>query len=190
MKQVMIDLETMGKTNDAAITAIAAVEFSADTYAIDPSSGGIVYRDSRRSDFYRVVDLNTSVREGGVMDASTVLWWMKQSEEARQMFSETAVDIKTALKDFSLWLGTKLETDVWGNGATFDLVILEGAYNRSGIATPWGHRNERCYRTMKNTVGAEFKEKERASGVHNALEDALSQAQHLCYICFMKGVKI
>lgn len=190
MKQIMIDLETMGHGYDAAITAIGAVEFSLDTYLKDPSSGGIVYENNIRRSFYRVVDLNSSVREGGTMDASTVIWWMKQSEEARKMFEEPSVDIKKALKDFSEWIGTKLESDVWGNGATFDLVILESAYQRSGIAVPWGHRNERCYRTMNNTVGAEIPSPERGTSLHNALEDAMSQAQHLVYMCFVKGVKL
>jgi hypothetical protein len=67
----MVDLETMGNTKEAAITAIGAC-------AYDSKSGNMI-----EEAFYKVVKLENSVKEGLKMDASTVIWWMNQSEEAK-----------------------------------------------------------------------------------------------------------
>jgi exodeoxyribonuclease VIII len=64
MNNVMVDLETMGNGPAAAIVAIGAVEF-------DPDTGQL------GREFYREVDLEDSAFRGGVIDASTVLWWMR-----------------------------------------------------------------------------------------------------------------
>ncbi|HHE8470041.1 TPA: 3'-5' exoribonuclease, partial [Klebsiella pneumoniae] len=67
---VMVDLETMGKKYNAPIVAIGAVVF-------DPATGSI------GESFYKVVCLESSVNWGAVIDPSTVIWWLKQSSEAR-----------------------------------------------------------------------------------------------------------
>ena len=71
-ENVMIDLETMGVNNNAAIIAIGAVAFDFE--------GNLGYH------FYQTITLQSSVENGGIMDASTVLWWMRQSDEARKEF--------------------------------------------------------------------------------------------------------
>lgn len=68
---VMLDLETMGNGPDAAIVAVGAIEFDA--------TAGTLGRT-----FYRGVNLETSVRGGGKIDASTVMWWLRQNDEARK----------------------------------------------------------------------------------------------------------
>lgn len=67
---VVVDLETMGKKHNAPIVAIGAVVF-------DPATGSI------GESFYKVVCLESSVNWGAVIDPSTVIWWLKQSSEAR-----------------------------------------------------------------------------------------------------------
>ena len=168
MHEVMLDLETMGNSADSAIVAIGAVEFNTQTSELGRQ-------------FYVVVDLQTSVQAGGVMDASTVLWWLKQSDGARKLFSEKGKSINEALTDFATWLnqcGAVDDLKIWGNGAAFDNVILAGAYKRSGIQQPWQFRNDRCYRTIKGLY-KEIKMRERVGVHHNALDDAISQALHL-----------
>lgn len=167
MQDVMIDLETMGKGPNAAIVAIGAVEFDIQTQQIG-------YR------FYMVVDLESSVESGGEMDASTVMWWLKQSDEARARLSVPGEPIVVALRQFASWMKDRANLDdvrVWGNGATFDNVILASAYRRSKIPQPWQFFNDRCYRTVK-ADHPEVKIK-RIGTHHNALDDAESQARHL-----------
>jgi len=87
MRDVMLDLETMGNGPRAAIVAIGAVEF-------DPETGTVGER------FYQAVDLATAVSMGGEMDASTVLWWMQQGDEARAAFAKGGAHLSKALHEF------------------------------------------------------------------------------------------
>lgn len=170
MKDVMLDLETMGTSNDAAIVAIGAVEF--DVVA------GMVGEV-----FYRTIDLGSAVAEGGVIDAATVMWWLRQSDAAREALYNRGdtLHIRQGLHAFTAWLSVRgQDVRVWGNGVAFDNVILTQAYRRMGLPVPWAHWNDRCYRTVK----AMYPDvKMQRTGVHhNAGDDAVSQAEHLLQI--------
>ena len=174
--ECMTDLETLGNRNNAVILSIGACFFIPDGQGI-------------RSDSFEVfVDPQSCVDIGMEMDPSTVLWWMgsavKNNEErakmneARDIMVEKqkkAVHIRDALHRFSAWFGS--DKPNWGNGATFDNVILRNAYELAGIPCPWSFWNDRCYRTMKNLAPSV---KMQRQGVHHsAMWDAISQALHL-----------
>jgi hypothetical protein len=167
MTHIMIDLEFMDTSPPSAITAIGAVVF-------DPIEG------STGAKFYVPVDLESSVKHGGTMSASTVLWWLKQSEEARAEFKKPSEYITAALISFSKWVLQFDERDnikIWGNGAASDNVILRTAYERLQMEPPWSFRNDRCYRTLRAlTPDIEF---EPVGTAHHALDDAYAQALHL-----------
>ena len=173
---IMLDLETMGTGPDAAIIAIGAVAFDIE--------GGLL-GDS----FYTTISLESAVVNGGVMDPSTVLWWMKQDDAARNEFTNPGASMPLALTLFRYWmekLAPEAGTDslrVWGNGADFDNVILSSAYRRAGLERPWGRFANRCYRTIKS-LHPHIKI-DRSGTHHNALDDAKSQALHL--IAMLKG---
>ena len=161
MTQVMVDLETLGNNSTAVIIAIGAVEF-------DPKSGEL------GREFYRVVDGQSCVDAGLKMDVSTVMWWMQQDIAARAAFQTKGVPIVAALGDLAEWLPE--EACMWGNGATFDNVILSNAYRAVSLKQPWPFWGDRCYRTLKNLrPDVKFV---REGTYHNALDDAKSQARH------------
>ena len=82
------------------------------------------------------------------MDASTVQWWMKQSEEARKSLTKGhQVPIDEALKGLSFFIDDN-EYQVWGNSARFDCGILVNAYEKLELGVPWKHFNERDVRTL------------------------------------------
>lgn len=175
---VMLDLETMGVGPHAAIISIGAVVF--DRKAND--SGMNFYVLGQR--FYTVVDLASSIEAGGVVDASTILWWMKQSDAARKQFDLPGKPLREALDEFDAWLNdvaasfpSPQNLYIWGNGAGFDNVILESAYRAIGKKIPWKHYNNRCYRTIK-ALNPDIPI-QRQGTYHNAVDDAVSQAQHL-----------
>ena len=172
----MLDLETMGNGNRAAIIAIGAVMFNAS---------GI-----REDGFYAQVSLDSSIRQGLEMDTSTVLWWLQQSEEARAAFkgNENAEPLIVVLNDFAKWLSRWGNIQMWGNGAAFDNTILSAAYHKCNIEQPWMFWNDRCYRTMK-ALFPDVKQ-ERVGTLHNALDDATTQALHLIEICNKHGIKL
>jgi exodeoxyribonuclease VIII len=167
MRDVMLDLETMGSGPNAAIVAIGAVAFDIEARAIGPK-------------FYSLVDLTTAVECGGVMDAATVLWWVQQKEAARiALVGDAATHIRAALANFASWLAESIDAEprIWGNGAAFDNVILASAYRNAGQRQPWKHWNDCCYRTVKALYPAV--KLERVGTHHIAVDDAESQAVHL-----------
>ncbi|MBG9434641.1 3'-5' exoribonuclease, partial [Klebsiella pneumoniae] len=119
---VMVDLETMGKKHNAPIVAIGAVVF-------DPATGSI------GESFYKVVCLESSVNWGAVIDPSTVIWWLKQSSEARSaIVNDDAIPLLDALLQFREFVsdnvaGGSKKAQVWGNGASFDNSILRSSYD-------------------------------------------------------------
>ena len=168
----MVDLETLGNRSDSVILSIGAVSFDKEL----------------EKEFYRKVNLQSSLALGFDLDANTILWWLQQNLDARKELYQDAEEFPTiysVLIDFSLWLQNKDEVKLWGNGSDFDNVILTNAYQICKLTTPWKFFNNRCYRTMKNLC-SEIKI-ERISIHHNALDDARNQALHLIEI--FKAVK-
>ncbi|EIX9358523.1 TPA: 3'-5' exoribonuclease [Klebsiella pneumoniae] len=176
---VMVDLETMGKKHNAPIVAIGAVVF-------DPATGSI------GESFYKVVCLESSVNWGAVIDPSTVIWWLKQSSEARSaIVNDDAIPLQDALRQFREFVsdnvaGGSKKAQVWGNGASFDNSILRSSYDCIAEDYPWEYWNDRDVRTMvelgqaisfdpKTTIPFE-------GSRHNALADAIHQARYVSAI--------
>jgi hypothetical protein len=168
---VMIDLETMGTDNDSAIVSIGAVFFD-------------MHHGLLSEPFYRPVNLATSVMRGGTMDPGTVMWWIGQSQEARDAmrFSTYHIDVALAeLRDWMLSVCRAPDCRPWGNSASFDLGILGSSFKRSGLDAPWSWWNERCYRTVRNLY-PKVELDERGGTHHKADDDAIFQAKHLMKI--------
>lgn len=169
---VMIDLETMGNRAGAPLVEIGACAFN--------------LTDGIFSNYAAGVSLASCMALGLKPDADTILWWLKQGEEARMAIAKNplAIPLPAAAAGFSNWyrtLGDPARITVWGNGAGFDQPLLGAAYDAAAMEKPWRHSAERCYRTMK----AAFPEVAPGpfEGVkHRALDDARHQAQHLMRI--------
>jgi hypothetical protein len=171
---IMLDLETMGKGPEAAIASIGAVEVLVDD--------GYIGRE-----FYAPVDLQSAMDAGAKADGSTILWWLKQSAEARAALDVENLplhqtNIHMVLDGLSNWFRSidldKNSFEVWGNGATFDNVILTSAYHNDRLLPrPWGYRGDRCYRTLKNLFP--YIKCPDVGTKHHALDDAKAQGLHL-----------
>lgn len=163
---IMLDLETLGNRPGAIIKAIGAVRFN---------EAGI------SSSFYEHIEVKSAVAAGLTVDVDTVMWWLAQGDEARREMLTPGVYIASVLGRFAMWMAEAgPETDVWGNGAGFDNVLLSVAYERCNLPVPWKFWNDRCYRTMKNISSVPAP---KMAGVkHNALDDATAQALHLIEI--------
>lgn len=166
---VMLDIETLGNGNKAVIWAIGATRFSLEG---DPAI----------QNFYVTVDPQSCVDAGLEMDVGTVLWWMseKQAEARKQLIdSGPGLDLASALDGFARWMPKKENLrGVWGNGATFDNVIVRNAYKAIGMECPWSYRVDSCFRTMKNQH-PHVPWDEGVGTAHNALDDAINQTRHL-----------
>lgn len=165
---IMIDIETMSDGPGGALLSIGAVEFNLAT-------------GETGKEFYVNVSLQSCLDLGLTVTASTIMWWLKQSDEARRSLTETkGEDIYTALTKFSNFIdecGGK-ECEVWGNGPTFDLSNLISAYHATKIKLPWDFRRERCVRTLVSFAPV-IKSMTKFHGVaHNALADCYHQIKY------------
>lgn len=164
---VMVDLETMGHGSRAAIVSIGMFKFS--------------LRDVQEFEhirpeqtFYRIVSLKSCTDAGLEIDASTVEWWGKQSEEARAVLHAPSIDLLPALTEASDFMRGNF---LWGNGATFDNVIIRNAFKAVGLSFPIHYTRDACFRTINTLFGSG--KIPRYGVAHNALDDAISQGLEL-----------
>lgn len=168
---IMIDLETLGTTADAVIVSIGAVRFNLE-------AGLAAFFPCDTDRFYSVVSIDSQASRH--ISAATLKWWMGQNAQAQAVFAERSIDITLALIGLGAFvLATPGRPNVWSNGADFDLPMLAHAYRQYGVTLPWAPYAGRCYRTYKNLPGARAVTVPRTGEHHNALDDAIYQAQHL-----------
>ncbi|EPT6082399.1 3'-5' exoribonuclease domain-containing protein, partial [Escherichia coli] len=170
---LMIDLETMGKNPDAPIISIGAIFFDPQTGEMGP-------------EFSKTIDLETA---GGVIDRDTIKWWLKQSREAQSAILTDEIPLDDALlqlREFIDENSGEFFVQVWGNGTSFDNVILRRSYERQGIPCPWRYHNDRDVRTiveLGKTIDFDARTVIPFEGVrHNALDDARHQAKYVSAI--------
>ena len=168
MKHIMLDLETMGHGAGAAIVQIGAVEFNV--------------KDGPGERFTVNVDLASCMAAGLHCDGDTIMWWMRQSGEARKSIClPEGVPLTKALQGFANFVNRCKAQYVWGNGSTFDNAILRAAYDAIDLACPWHFRGDRDMRTVVDIAkGLGLRDKlvepERIGPKHDGLADAHYQA--------------
>jgi exodeoxyribonuclease VIII len=114
------------------------------------------------------------------VDGDTLAWWLKQSDDARLPIANQTGKYTDMMQGFHDWVRKLGKVDgVWGNGATFDNVILGEGFRRINMSQPWPFWADKCYRTIKSLPIAKSVPLQRTGVHHNALDDAKSQAQHL-----------
>jgi hypothetical protein len=167
MNHVMIDLETFGTRSQSVIVSIGAVQFDPHSRELDAT-------------FHEAIDLKSAVGHGLKMDTSTVLWWLQQSQNAQMSLVnkiQGAPSMATILGAFRNFLQrVSPDVKVWGNGADFDLALLQDAYEALGQEKPWKYNASRCYRTLLAEFGRP-EDKVPPELAHDALSDAIAQAK-------------
>lgn len=155
---VMLDIETMSQQKNAAIVSIGAVKFN-EHEILDK--------------FYVNVDPLSCKEVGLHFQKETIEWWKKQDKAVRDALKVDPRPIGEALDRFSEWFGPK-SIETWGNGATFDCVIVENAFKVLNKQVPWKYYDERCFRTLC-AIFKVHHSSTRVGNLHNALDDAISQ---------------
>lgn len=174
-RDIMLDLETFGVGTNAAIKSIGACAFNLETGRVEQAI----------SSFHRRINLTKS-QFPGVLDASTVEWWLRQSDAARSsLLAEDGIELGGALSAFVDWCaryGQPDELILWSNGPTFDERLLREAFTRYGMKFPIAHRNSGCQRTIRNLAKRLGIPKVEIvnTNVHDALSDARTQAMEVC----------
>lgn len=166
-RHAMIDLETMGKKPGCPIISIGVVLF-------DPR-----YNHISKRTFYRELDWQDQTQSYGLeICPETVEWWSKQSKETKAAHNGLD-DLEEVLIELAEWLPKDVK--VWGNGATFDITILEHCYDKLGVEIPWKFWNIRDCRTVLDMYESKRGGFNKKSGgtCHNALDDAYYQCEYI-----------
>lgn len=175
MKNVMIDLETLGSdTSNAPVISIAAVRFDVRG-EIDTENA-----------FYKNIDLADTLKYGNV-EAGTLKWWMtsdKRDVFLDIIFDKKAVHLKTALDQFQEWVTMNKNVTPWSRGIDFDFGILDRLFRETGVKNPfsqfWKKRDVRTLIDVCKHAGVKELTVERVEGeAHNALSDVIHQANEV-----------
>ena len=169
---VMVDCETMSTAGNAAVLQIGAVQFD---------------RDGLHGAFEVNISLQESMDAGHHISASTIMWWLGQSEAARVALidgQKSAVEIADALHQFTEFLEVGTFNDeskpkIWGNDPSADNRWLMELYSTAGMELPWKYYNNRCYRTFCAERAYMGIKRQTAGIKHSALGDAKAQAMHM-----------
>lgn len=157
MRDIMIDIETLGVKPGCMILSIGAT--------------------NGKDDFHVRLNLDDQFDYGLIIEPRTVLWWLDQSKEAQESLTkEQGYPIVEAFQHLARsfdWENNR----VWCNGASFDFPILKEAHAKVGMTLPWPYYNEMDFRTIKNLVPKDVFNDLRAKPLiaHDGLEDARAQ---------------
>lgn len=170
MKDLMIDIETMGNTHDAAMIQLAGVFFDRVT-------------GETGAEFCENIDLASCLKEGFVETESTKKWWAEQNQEVLQEITNNARPVRDVMREYTDFIKVNSGGDpirnvlVWSH-ATFDFVIVQNYLTKFGLRQ-MGFRGARDIRTLVDLSGIDLKAYDWTSGkTHNALDDCKFQIKY------------
>lgn len=167
--EAMIDLETLSVQRNACILTIGCIKFNRYQKVLP---------FEKMEKFYVRITQKSCEEIGLIKDTYTEMWWNNQQEEAKYeaLLNPERIDIKDALIQLKLFLQPCKY--IWSQG-TFDTLILDEAYKRCNLVTPWKYWNCRDCRTAFDILNFDyfqFKEINKLGiTYHNAVEDCYSQ---------------
>lgn len=171
----MLDLESLGTRPDCAILTLGAIKF--DPFNLDKFGDGIYFR----------IDVDEQLSLGRQVQEDTLEWWMRQAEDVREeaLGESDRISLTSMYQQLNRFLvGVN---NIWCQGPAFDIVILENIYRQMSWPTPWQFWQIRDSRTLFGVHG-DPREKNKV-GLHNALEDCVSQATAVQQIYHKLGIE-
>lgn len=163
MKELMIDIETLGTNVNCPVLEIGAVVF--------------VGADIIERNCYKL-DLQQQFVKGRQPDWSTLNWWMGQDPRVREMvFGGYRDDCFKALQQFNIFYNKHQPKRTWCKGLSFDLPIIESLMQDFDCTVPWKYYDTRDLRTFSALLGREGRSK--AQDAHSAEADCLHQIKLL-----------
>lgn len=177
-KDLMIDIETLGVSQNSVICSLGAVLFyyDVDSYYIENS-------------FYTTLDPEEGIMDGFVVDWSTIKFWMNQSKKVRyETFPDKPTPVPLAIDSFIKWVEKLDFQRVWAKSPEFDLSLLKVYFDHyAPSAWPFHYRNHRDVRTLLDIANVKEKDIPPVGETHNSLNDAAFQS--LCVFKAYQKIK-
>ena len=163
----MIDLETLGTGSNSVVVSVGLVAFNIST-------GEIL------AELDIGLNLNQQIKTGGVIDGDTLEFHFAQAPDSMQKMAQRKVlDVKEGLDLISNFIKANNLTTIWGNGATFDNVILRNLYARHLKVFPLGFWTDRDLRTAVDIYNIDTRTVPFEGIKHYCLDDARHQVKLL-----------
>jgi len=152
MKDIMLDIETLGTSPGAPIVQIAAKQFS----RTNPDNDWIC------QNFEVKVDLQSCLDAGLTeITAGTLEFWFRQDPTMahRLLFSDmgrwSIVEACAGLHDFARAVAADCVCDTndliwWAKGPDFDMGLIADACSRFNLSEPWKYSKKRDLRTLQD----------------------------------------
>ena len=170
MKDLMVDLETLGTGSDAVIVQIGACYFNRHTAGIGRT-------------FQVNIDPGSCQDEGLTIDGGTVEFWMDNADKATwRRFPHYG--LVEALDMFSTFVGKSAVKTAWAS-AGFDFPILASAYRACDMRNPIRYRMVRDLRTLVDLAKMTDPRAYVRTDAHDALADCKYQVGYAS-ICFRR----
>lgn len=164
---IMIDIETLSKRNNALICQV-----------------GIVGFDRLANEFLTTIESKCfslhwkeQIMVGRHICPETIKWWAEQSIDTPYGNFST-LDLFGYLH--KLFKDNTVEY-IWFRGPDFDKVKLESLAEDFGCCIPWTYKQIRDCRTLDTFIRRERTQEEK-DGAHDALRDAIAQAKDVHYV--------
>jgi hypothetical protein len=173
-RNVMIDIETLGRKPGFIILSVALVEFDIKT--------GTVLKSLQRN-----FNLVESLSQGFKIEADTLKWWSKQNKELfLEMISIPPQKVEDVLDEIIFFIKDGSPAFVWANSPSFDLSMLESYFDKYNKKTPWNYTHEMDLRTISNLNPMIRKnlKKENKDVLHDPFEDCKIQIDTLKQIFY------
>ncbi|QIG60670.1 exodeoxyribonuclease VIII [Vibrio phage VPT02] len=187
----VFDLETYATNQNAIVPELSAVAF-------DILSGEVFHEAT----FH--IDVDSQVALGREVSASTLSFWLMQSEDARRKMlladaeycekndlpaplqiggamAQLSHIIKTVSATWAEQTGLSKEPMVWGNGITFDLGKTISLFETAQVPLPWQFWAERDARTLMDLApGIKKAFEQDFQGIpHYGLDDCKHELRYL-----------
>lgn len=171
MNDVMIDIETLARSERAVVISLGAVAFDAEVPAPDGTEGLPM--------FYTAIQFED--QKDREINAETVRWWMNQNADAQHAaftteastnFHDGQMGTARALFGLREFIQFQAGADrkVWAKSPSFDLNILENLYAEFNVSLPWTYSQERDVRTIISAAGVT-----NLPGAHEPIADCQVQ---------------
>lgn len=174
---IMVDIESLDLGPRSVVTQIAFVAFPLD----DP--------DTVVKEVNEFLPIQPQLALNRTMSASTILWWMTQSDDARGLFQyndgddldELLAMVRSVSRKFTQSLAGFPSYEVWARGPQFDIVNLESLLIDCGESVPWKYDRVRDLRTIMGAANLKTADvvPSREFTKHVAIEDCYFQIECL-----------
>jgi len=174
------DIETLSTCDRAVVTSIGIVAFT---------------RHELLEANFRHCHMQLGVQEqlncGRVIDASTLHFWLTQDGNVRANEVDVGlrldVPVQETLIELYEWFAKNSVVCLWGNGSTFDNIILKSLFHMFELQWPFAYNADRDLRTLLGNYGISKSQVQvnydtSKLSKHSAIDDAKLEALYMRHV--------